>query len=113
MLEKLQSTLDQNYWAVLASKGRNDYDRRSAPSNPTISQLQEHLRIGRLDPLWIEAMNIQEVLIFTSSSRNVNKILFVIVFIIVSTMQITSSISMIGFSFISEYQIFWYSLSVV
>ena len=26
ILIKLQSTLHQNYWAVLASKGRNDYE---------------------------------------------------------------------------------------
>ena len=60
MLEKLQSTLYQNYWGVLASKGRNDYDRRSSPYSPTVFQLQEHLRIVRYDPLWTEAMKIRQ-----------------------------------------------------
>ena len=60
MLEKLQSTLYQNHWAVLASKGRNDYDQRSSPSNRTVLQLQEHLRIACLESLWNEAMKIRE-----------------------------------------------------
>ena len=60
MLQKLQTTLYQNYWAILASKGRNDYDRRSAPSNPTDTQLREHLKQARLDPLWLEATILRQ-----------------------------------------------------
>ena len=60
VLRKLQSTLYQNCWAFLAFKGRNDYDRRSSPSNPSIIQLQEHLRLARLDPMWSEAMELRQ-----------------------------------------------------
>ena len=60
MLEKLKNTLHQNYWAILASRGRNDYDRRSAPSDPTDLQLQEHLQKARLDPLWLEAVEMRQ-----------------------------------------------------
>lgn len=55
MLQKLQSTLFQNYWSVLSSSGRNDYDCRSAPPNPTNIELYEHLQHARLNPLWLEA----------------------------------------------------------
>ena len=58
-LTKLQSTLFQNNWAVLACNGQNDYDRRSAPSNPSILQLKGHLRKARIDPIWSEARKMQ------------------------------------------------------
>ena len=55
MLIELRSTLHQNYWAVLASKERKFYGRRSALSNPTVAQLHEHLQKARIDPMWSEA----------------------------------------------------------
>ena len=56
MLKKQQRTLYQNYRAVFA---RNDYDRRFAPSNPTVALLREHFQKARVDPMWFEARKMQ------------------------------------------------------
>ena len=60
LLQELRNALYQNYWSVLSSKGRNDYDRISAPSRHSDIQLREHLRQARLDPLWLEATEMQK-----------------------------------------------------
>ena len=51
VLRKMENALHQNHWAVRASKRRNDYFCRSAPSNSTDAQLQENLQQARMDPL--------------------------------------------------------------
>lgn len=58
VLSNLQKTLYQNYWSVLTSRGRNEYDRRAAPGSPTIQQLSEHLEYGKSDTLWTEALEM-------------------------------------------------------
>ena len=72
MLKKLHTTLHRNYWSVLCSVGRNDYDRRSAPSNPTINELSDLLQKSRSNPIWSEAFNFREESIRTSHNKKLN-----------------------------------------
>ena len=52
MLTKLQNTLQANYWSVLTEQGRNDYERRSSLTLPTVEELSELLNRCQLDPMW-------------------------------------------------------------
>ena len=52
MLIKLQNTLQANCWSVLTDQVRNDYERRSSPTSPTVEELSELLNRCQLDPLW-------------------------------------------------------------